>query len=277
MAPTVASVVFSTAPAVSPQLDGVMSVTAQAPFESTSGLFGSESKVVVPLRIEAERNGVVKPEQVQVPLDIRVVELMKNSLGDQATTALRGLERVLLDAMQQKDSDIRDASAKVLPAVQLAVPFAVAGDINIPPKVEKQVAKIAKKVLERTGTRVVITSAARTPKSQADAMRIKMDLGENPKRLYANKHAAGEIANAYSWAKKCGLDAGSVTDTMAMVIQRQMDSGVYISRHLHEGAVDLRSKNLNAWEKRIVKQAAIEEGAKVLMESTPPHIHIEVL
>jgi hypothetical protein len=276
VAPSVASVILTTA-APTPPLEGLVSVKAQTPIEAPSGLFGTESSIVVPLTFEVQKDGTLQSENVEVPLDSRVVELMKMNLGDQAIVALRGLETALLQGLRQPSPGIRKASAEVLPEVQKAVPFSVAGDINIPTKVEKQVEKIARKVLERTGTRVVVTSAARTAQSQADAMRIKMDLGENPKRLYANKRAAGEIANAYSWAKKTGLPTEAVTNTMAMVIQRQIDAGVYISRHLHEGAVDFRSRDLNAWEKRVVKQVAVEEGAKVLMESTPPHIHIEVL
>ncbi len=194
-----------------------------------------------------------------------------------ATRALRGLEEALLLGLKQKDEGVRSASANVLPLVQQEVPFRVAGDIPVPENVEAKVAKIAKKVFERSGKRVVVTSAARSPKRQAEAMRIKLELGESPRRLYGNKQAAGEIENAYSWAKKTGLPAEDVTNTMAMVIQRQIDAGVFISSHLRQGAVDLRSRDLTAFEKKVVRMAAVEEGARVALETTPPHFHLEVL
>jgi hypothetical protein len=64
---------------------------------------------------------------------------------------------------------------------------------------------------------------------------------------------------------------------MAMVIQRQIDAGVFISSHLRQGAVDLRSRDLTAFEKKVVRMAAVEEGARVALETTPPHFHLEVL
>ncbi|MEZ0324777.1 MAG: hypothetical protein ACAH95_02635 [Fimbriimonas sp.] len=239
-------------------------------------MFGNDGSVVVPVVIEVEKEGQRSEESLNLPLDTKLVQMMKEGFGSHACKALRGLEEALLKGLDQPNREVRQASADVLPLVQEAVPFRVAGDIPIPERVEQKVEKIAKKVFERSGKRVVVTSAARTPQRQADAMRIKLDLGESPRRLYANKRAAGEIENAYSWAKKSGLPVEQVTETMAMVIQRQMDSGIFISRHLKEGAVDFRSRDLSAREKRVVRIAAAEEGAKVALESTPPHFHIEV-
>jgi hypothetical protein len=251
-------------------------IEAHAPVETDSGLFGEEPRVIVPFTVSVEQGGETQNQRLEMPLDTKLVGLMKQSLGDQATSAIRGLEQAILKGLQEPNWQVRKACADVLPAVHAAVPFGIAGDIPIPPKVEQKVEKIAKKVFEQTGARVVVTSAARTPLRQADAMKTKLDLGESPRSLYANKKAAGEIENAYRYAKKIGLAGKQVTGTMAMVIQRQIDSGVYISRHLREGAVDLRSRNLTHEQKVAVRKAAVAEGARVMLESTPPHFHLEV-
>jgi hypothetical protein len=254
----------------------IVSVRSETPVASEPGLFGNDGSVVVPFVMEMNKGGERVEESVNLPLEPRLVEMMKQGFGSHALKALRGLEDSLLKGLEQSNEEVRAASANVLPLVQEAVPFRVSGNIKISERVEKKVEKIAKKVYQRAGKRLVVTSATRTPMSQADAMRVKLDLGENPRRLYANKRAAGEVANAYAWAKKTGLNQDEVTQTMAMVIQRQIDRGVYISRHLREGAFDLRSRDLTAHEKVVVRQAAVEEGARVALETTPPHFHLEV-
>lgn len=156
--------------------------------------------------------------------------------------------------------------------------YIVRPGVELPEKVEKTVAEIAEKAQERIGRPIVVTSASRSPQSQAAAMRTKLELGDNVMGLYRDKKAAGQIVKAYRKAKKSGANQAQVTDKMANVIANQVSNGVYLSRHLHEGAVDLRTVDLSATERKqllaVVKE--IPSVTKVILESTPPHLHIEI-
>jgi hypothetical protein len=281
-APTVATIVALNASgeqmtAVMPALpSNVVQARAEAPVATVAELDGRQSTSVPVVVTTSTENGE-EDLTLQFPLEANLVSSVKESFQGEAGPILRSIEQALLEGTQAKDPQVRADSNALLPSVQRAVPYQVVKGIEIPARIEKAVAHIAQKTYQKTGKRIVVTSAARSPQSQAAAMKHKLDLGESPRRLYANKRAAAEIENAYLWGRKTGMDGEQIVDTMASVIDRQIDAGTYISRHLKEGAVDLRSRDLSSAEKVAVRQAAKSLGARVMLESTPPHFHLEIL
>ena len=65
-----------------------------------------------------------------------------------------------------------------------------------------------------------------------------------------------------------------MTDT----IREQMSRGLYVSEHLREGAVDLRSRNLRRRHKIVLERTVRElQGLKLNREERiPPHFHLQV-
>ena len=55
-----------------------------------------------------------------------------------------------------------------------------------------------------------------------------------------------------------------------------MDRGVFISKHLLDDAVDIRSRNLNRREKALFRKLARARGFRVLLETRPPHFHLSI-
>lgn len=116
-------------------------------------------------------------------------------------------------------------------------------------------------------TPIVVTSGVRTVRAQAKALLRKRQLGDDLSRIYRRGHGP-EIVRAL-------LAVPAQVEPMAQVLQFYVDQGIYMSRHMRGDAIDLRSRGLSAEQIQSIQQAAQAQGARVLVESTPPHIHIE--
>jgi hypothetical protein len=122
---------------------------------------------------------------------------------------------------------------------------------------------------------MTVTSGKRSPRNQAKAMFDKFYL-RDPKMgtLYKNRAAYTEIKKEYD-----GPDSGRSRDdierAMAIIIERQVAKGVYLSRHLTGKAVDVRSVGLSAQDVRRIKEAVKREGGTVIEEGIPPHLHLQ--
>ncbi len=152
--------------------------------------------------------------------------------------------------------------------------YVVSADVTLAPNVEAKVQEIAARYHAKTGKRLTVTSGTRSPMAQAKAMHTKLELGDNVIGLYANKGAIREIVAAYEG------ESGAMAQVAAMAatIEKQQADGVYISRHMREGAVDFRSRDMNASDKRALRDA-IEQVSGVdtfIEEHKPPHFHLEV-
>jgi hypothetical protein len=61
------------------------------------------------------------------------------------------------------------------------------------------------------------------------------------------------------------------------MIRAQMKRGVYISAHLKAGAADIRSTSMTPSDKRAFVEAARDVGGfDIMLESTPPHFHLQL-
>jgi len=111
-----------------------------------------------------------------------------------------------------------------------------------------------------------VTSATRTPESQASALATKRNLGDDLYKLYSKAN--------HDIIRELMAVPNTVAD-MARVIQKYVDQGRFLSRHMRGDAIDLRSKNLTSAQIQEVINAAIRLGAKGIYETKPPHIHVE--
>lgn len=112
-----------------------------------------------------------------------------------------------------------------------------------------------------------INSATRTAERQAGALATKRKLGDDLTKLYASN---ADIARAL-------LAVPNTTPAMAAVLRHYMAQGRYLSRHMRGDALDLRTRNWTAAQRDAVAAAARSLGARVVIESTPPHMHLERL
>ena len=110
-----------------------------------------------------------------------------------------------------------------------------------------------------------ITSAVRTPETQAGAMIKKYNIG-----------GAEEIRKIYGKKSEYFLSQPATESSWAGVVRDLIDKGILPSRHLKGDAVDIRTRNLSSGEIDALIAAAIKAGAgKTLLETRPPHLHID--
>ncbi|MBL9027057.1 MAG: hypothetical protein JNL21_32980 [Myxococcales bacterium] len=153
--------------------------------------------------------------------------------------------------------------------------YDLAPDAVLTPAIEARLAPIADAYHADTGRNVYVTSGRRTPEAQARAMYDKLEAGDDLS-IYKNKEAIADIKRAYESAKKAGKTPDEVCAAMAAVIEAQVTACVYISRHLFAGAVDVRSRDMSDEEKAAFRRAvAGQKDVTVILESTPPHFHLE--
>jgi hypothetical protein len=103
----------------------------------------------------------------------------------------------------------------------------------------------------------------------------KLRQGDNLVRLYRNRRAASEVQMAYTRSRGPTIPRETIVQEMAGVIEGQIEQGVYLSRHLVDGAVDVRSRDLTRRQKRAFRAAVRSEPrVRVMLERRPPHFHL---
>lgn len=238
-----------------------------------------DSGLAVPLSVTGTTEmGDSATITTEYAVDSELVSRVKSDFPETADVVLRNLRPALQAGVKAKDHSTRLATKQAIAQVDGTVKYRVTSGVKMPVPIEATVARIAKQAAPRIGGPVVVTSAARTPTSQAEALRTKISLGDNIVRLYANKEAAKSVLYAYKQAKHAGGSKAQVVAAMADVIQAQTEKGVYLSNHLREGAVDLRTRGLSGWQrKHLVAAVNGTPGVRTtLLESTPPHLHVEI-
>lgn len=154
-------------------------------------------------------------------------------------------------------------------------PYRVEEGVRIGREMRPVIARIAREFHRRTGRGIVITSGTRNAYEQARAMYEKLRLGQRLTSIYLDYDAAAEIQAAYDAHRRRGR--APCVNAMARVIERQIARGRYISRHLRESAVDVRSRDMTPRERRIFEQVvATFERVSLLYEGTPPHFHLQL-
>lgn len=148
-------------------------------------------------------------------------------------------------------------------------------DVSLTAAIERRVARLSFAYYRETGKQLVVTSGSRSPQAQASAMYRKLRLGVRLSKFYRSS-AAREIEKAFLVAKGAGASRDAIVAAGAAIIRAQMDRGVFISKHLLDDAVDIRSRNLNRREKALFRKLARARGFRVLLETRPPHFHLSI-
>lgn len=154
------------------------------------------------------------------------------------------------------------------------LPFTMEPGVVLSPGLRGTVAELAQAFRAAAGRSFHVTSGTRTPLEQAQAMFDKLASGGSLTGLYRDYDAARQIEQAYQRSRRAGRVA--CVAEMARVVSGQIARGLYISRHLHAGAVDIRSRDMSARERRTFRSvAARRRGVRLLEEGRPPHFHLE--
>ncbi|MGH2532328.1 MAG: hypothetical protein ACRDJW_08460 [Thermomicrobiales bacterium] len=161
------------------------------------------------------------------------------------------------------------------PAAGTTKHYTLQSGVTLSAAVEKKVAEIADDYYADRKKDIVVTSGTRTASSQASAMYTKLEAGDDIVKLYKNKTAVKEIKKAYDDGKAAKKSRTEIVDAMTAVIETQIKAGTYISKHLRAGAVDVRSKDMTADDKKAFRKAAKGKATKVILETKPPHWHLQ--
>lgn len=166
------------------------------------------------------------------------------------------------------------AAAEVAAVDLAAVDLAVLPDVEMPAAIRTRVEELAAAFRRATGRGLVITDGTRRPERQAELMLRNLERGDDIVRNYANKRAARAVAEAYARVKRSGR--AEILAALTAVIRSQVEAGEYVSKHLREGAVDVRCIDLTAGERATLKRLARARGVEVIDESrtATPHFHL---
>ncbi|MGE0791660.1 MAG: hypothetical protein AB7S26_38650 [Sandaracinaceae bacterium] len=148
-------------------------------------------------------------------------------------------------------------------------------DVRLSPAMRDALDDVGRRFHERTGQRIHVTSGTRTALEQAGAMYDKLVHGQSLTRLYRDFEAASAIQDTYRGCRRQGR--ARCVNAMSEVIQRQIHSGCYISRHLVATAADVRSRTMSR-RQRVVFTRIVEDSGRMslLEEGTPPHFHLQL-
>jgi peptidyl-tRNA hydrolase len=147
--------------------------------------------------------------------------------------------------------------------------------IILSPAVEKKVNEVADAFFNLTNKKIVITDGTRTPQQQA--LQVYNKILTNDLGIYINHKAANEIKVAFDLAKSQGKAKADILNAMAVVIEKQIASKVFISRHLTGRAFDVRNKDMTPNQQNIFRQVIQTRGGMtVLPEGKPPHFHVQL-
>ena len=145
---------------------------------------------------------------------------------------------------------------------------------KVPAEIRPRLNTLASEFHSATGKTLVVTSVARDAHAQADAMYIKFTRGGLGSE-YIDRTAFNEIHDAYILNQHQGKSPGDTVRAMQSVISAQMARGIYISKHLKAGAVDIRSSSLTKAEVSKVLEIATRHGVRAIHEDAPNHIHLQ--
>ncbi|HEY0100541.1 MAG TPA: peptidoglycan-binding protein [Pyrinomonadaceae bacterium] len=153
--------------------------------------------------------------------------------------------------------------------------FTVDNGVRLSDAARERVGRIADEYFRRTGKNLRVTDGTRTAHDQARQIYNKIQL--NDTGIYRNQTALAEIRRAYDAGVRAGKSRAEIINDMSAVIQGQVDRGVYISRHLRAGAVDISVRGMTAADEREFRAsvAASSAGTSVLRETRPPHFHLQ--
>ena len=167
-------------------------------------------------------------------------------------------------------------AAAAVPAAAPPAAYTLLVGVEIPSPVLPRLQALAGAFLAATGKPLVITDGTRRPATQAALMLRNLERGDDIVRSYANKSAAAAIKAAWAAARRAELDADATLTAITAVILSQVSAGDFVSKHLREGAVDVRCSDMNRAQRSTFKRLARGLDIAVVDESrtSTPHFHL---
>ena len=156
----------------------------------------------------------------------------------------------------------------------MAEHYTLKSGVTLDKDIEKKVKKIADKYYELAKKDIVVTSGTRSSNSQASAMYGKASGGDEL-TVYKDKASAKVILNTYDAGVKAKKSKSEIIADIRDDIDEQIKKGKYISKHLKKGAVDVRSRDMSESGKTDLKKAAAGIASGIILETTPPHFHLQ--
>jgi hypothetical protein len=156
----------------------------------------------------------------------------------------------------------------------MAENYTLKSGVIVSANIKAKIKKVADKYHKETSKKITVTSGTRTSQSQASAMYGKLSGGDKL-TVYTNQSAAKKIKKAYDDGVKEKKSKSDIISDIKAVIDEQIKNGIYISKHLKKGAVDVRSRDMSNDEKEKFKKAAKGTATAVILETTPPHFHLQ--
>ena len=140
--------------------------------------------------------------------------------------------------------------------------------------IESKVKKIAGKYHGLTKKKIVVTSGTRSSSSQASAMYGKASGGDKL-TVYKDQLSAKKVLNTYDEGVKAKKSKAEMIADIEDDIDEQIKNKKYISKHLKKGAIDIRSRDMSESDKTNFKKAASGIALIIILETTPPHFHLQ--
>ncbi len=146
------------------------------------------------------------------------------------------------------------------------------------PCVKQALAPIAAAFHSRTKRALVVTDGTRTVDEQARLLFLNLEESKNIVRLYAAKTLAREITDAYEKLPVAQRRTKG-TATIARTLRAQVARGAYLSKHMREGAVDLRIHDLSSAHRKILRREIRRHKIQLVDESRGkrPHYHLNFM
>lgn len=157
---------------------------------------------------------------------------------------------------------------------EMAENYKTENGVELSLDVKKKVKKIADSYFDLAKKEIVVTSGTRSSQSQAEAMHTKLAGGDDL-AVYSSQEAAQQIKKIYDEGVKNKSKKSDVIDKIKAEIDGQIEKGLYISMHLKKGAIDVRSRDMSNAQKEHFKAAAKDVAVTVILETTPPHFHLQ--
>lgn len=180
---------------------------------------------------------------------------------------------------RERDDDAASADEELVRVTSSRTLEVLARDLRLTEEDAARVRRIARRYHAATKKRLIVTGGRRSPLRQAQLMFDKLKKGEDVERLYENRKAAGEVAEAYRSTRGRGASRAATLRAMRDVITAQVARGDLVSRHLSAHAVDVRSRDLGRAQIEAFHDAvAAEPGVRLVDErdGAEPHFHVNL-
>jgi uncharacterized protein YcbK (DUF882 family) len=149
--------------------------------------------------------------------------------------------------------------------------------IELSPFLTEAIDRVAEHYYAKTRRRFTVTSGVRPPARQARAMYAKIAAGGSLS-IYRNQSLIEPLRRAYRDGRKKRQSRERIIAAMTEILSDQVARGHYISRHMRGRAFDVGTAGLTKKQRQAFLAAVREAGGmRVIVETKPPHFHIEVL